>query len=147
MKLFITKFLVAFIITTNVITEQTNLTYNLEIGSEFKAHQVVNQDIVKDMNDQKHEIKNLLEGDLTFIIQGVIDSAYEIKFKFDRFKKVATSNPFGELCNINTEDTIADDAIEGKIFSQLTSTDLSMIMYKNGKIKAITGKENLLCII
>lgn len=144
MKPFLLKFLVALIVTTNLITAQSNLAYNLKVGDEFKVHQIAKQDIVQDMNGQKHEMKNLLEGDFTFIVQGVNDSVYDIKFKFDRFKMVSTSNLAGDLFNINTDNPVGEDDIEGKIFSQLIKTDLSMIMYKNGKIKSIKGSKALI---
>jgi len=123
MKLFITKILVAFIATTNILSAQTDLAYNLKVGDEFKVHQVANQDIVQDMNGQKHEMKNLLEGDFTFI---------------------STSNLMGELFNVNTENPVKEDDIQAKIFAQLVKTDLSMVMYTNGKIKSVEGSEALI---
>ncbi|MDG5492123.1 DUF6263 family protein [Psychroserpens sp. SPM9] len=144
MKSLLLRFFVAFIVTTNLITAQTKLAYNLNVGDEFKVNQIAIQDIVQDMNGQKHEMKNLLEGDFTFAIEAVNDSVYHIKFKFDRFKMVSTSNLMGELFNINTADPIEEDDIEGKLFSQLVKTDLKMIMYKNGKIKSITGSKALI---
>jgi len=144
MKLFITKILVAFIATTNILSAQTDLAYNLKVGDEFKVHQVANQDIVQDMNGQKHEMKNLLEGDFTFIVQSASDSVYGIKFKFDRFKMISTSNLMGELFNVNTENPVKEDDIQAKIFAQLVKTDLSMVMYTNGKIKSVEGSEALI---
>ena len=90
MKSIFTTILIALIATTSLINAQTNLNYNLKVGDKFKVHQVANQDIVQDMNGQKHEMKNLLEGDFTFIVEEVNDSLYGIKFKFDRFKMLST---------------------------------------------------------
>ncbi|MEM5564433.1 DUF6263 family protein [Psychroserpens sp. AS72] len=144
MKPFFTTILVAFIATTSVLNAQTSLTYNLQVGDQFKIKQVANQDIVQDMNGQKHEMKNLLEGDFTFIVEEVNDSLYGLKFKFDRFKMVSSSNLIGEIISVNTNDSIADDDIEGKIFAQLVTVDLAMDMYKNGKIKSIEGSNELI---
>nr|WP_321223115.1 DUF6263 family protein [uncultured Psychroserpens sp.] len=144
MKSLLTSILVVFIIATNIINAQTSLAYNLEIGDQFKVFQVATQDIVQDMNGQKHEMKNLLEGDFTFIVEEVNDSLYGIKFKFDRFKMVSTSNLIGEIMNVNTQDSITDDNIEGKIFAQLVKVDLYMTMYKTGKIKSIEGSNELI---
>ena len=144
MKPFFTTILVAFIATTSLISAQTSLAYNLKVGDQFKVSQVANQDIVQDMNGKKHEMKNLLEGDFTFIVEEINDSLYGLKFKFDRFKMVSSSNLIGEIMNINTNDSIADDDIEGKIFAQLVTVDLGMKMYKNGKIKSIKGSNVLI---
>lgn len=144
MKSFLIRILVVFVVTTNYATAQTNLAYNLKVGDQFKVHQVANQDIVQEMNGQKHEMQNLLEGDFTFTIDEVNDSIYGIKFKFDRFKMLSTSNLVGELINVNTNDSVIDDTdIQGKIFSQLIKTDLYMEMYRNGKIKSIDGSKQL----
>jgi hypothetical protein len=144
MKSVLTKILVVFFITTNLINAQTSLAYKLEVGDQFKVKQVANQDIIQDMNGQKHEMKNLLEGDFTFIVEEVNDSLYGIKFKFDRFKMVSSSNLIGEIMSINTNDSIAEDDIEGKIFAELINVDLAMKMYKNGKIKSIEGSNKLI---
>ncbi|WP_047547702.1 DUF6263 family protein [Psychroserpens sp. Hel_I_66] len=144
MKSVFKKLLVALIATSSLAFAQTKLEYNLSSGDKFKVLQVANQDIVQDMNGQKHEMKNVLEGDFTFIVEDVNDSLYSIKFKFDRFKMVSTSNLIGEIMSVNTNDTIAEDDIEGKIFSQLIKTDLYMEMYKSGKIKSVQGSEELI---
>ncbi|WP_298903369.1 DUF6263 family protein [uncultured Psychroserpens sp.] len=144
MKLDILKFFIAFLVIINFSTAQTQLAYNLKVGDQFKVQQIANQDIVQEMNEQKHEMTNLIEGDFTFIVDGVNDSLYTIKFRFDRFKMLSKSNLAGELMSINTNDVVADDDIEGKIFAQLVETDLSMKMYKNGKIKSIKGSEALI---
>ena len=144
MKSFFTTILVTFITTTSLLNAQTSLVYNLKIGSQFKVKQVANQDIVQDMNGQKHEMKNLLEGDFSFIVEEVNDSLYGLKFKFDRFKMVSSSNLIGEIISVNTNDSIIDGDIEGKIFAQLVNVDLAMKMYKNGKIKSIEGSDKLI---
>ncbi|OUS01919.1 hypothetical protein A9Q86_04520 [Flavobacteriales bacterium 33_180_T64] len=144
MKSYLMWFLVVFLTTTSLITAQNNLSYRLKIGDQFTVYQLASQDIVQDMNGSKHEIKNKIEGDYTFVIEGVSDSLYDIRFKFDRFKMTASSNLVGEIMSINTTDSISDDDIEGKIFSQLVTTDLSMKMYKNGKIKSIEGSKALI---
>jgi len=144
MKSFLTIILAAYIATANIVSAQTKLSYNLKVGDHFIVKQVANQDIVQDMNGQKHEMTNLLEGDFTFIVEHVSDSLYELKFKFDRFKMVSTSNLVGEIISVNTNDAIKDDDIEAKIFSQLVNVDLAMSMYKNGKIKSIKGSNELI---
>ncbi|WP_299334428.1 DUF6263 family protein [uncultured Psychroserpens sp.] len=144
MKSFFIYLFTVFVASTCHLDAQTNLTYNLNVGDRFKVYQVANQDIVQEMNGTKHEMTNALEGDFTFTVQSVNDSIYNIKFKFDRFKMLSTSNLAGELFNINTNDSIADNDIQGKIFSQLVTCDLYMEMYKNGKIKSIKGSQKLI---
>lgn len=144
MKSFLILLFSFFVVSTCYLSAQTNLTYNLKVGDRFKVYQVANQDIVQEMDGTKHEMTNTLEGDFTFTVESVNDSIYNIKFKFDRFKMLSTSNLAGELFNINTNDSIAADDIQGKIFSQLVTCDLYMEMYKNGKIKSIKGSQKLI---
>ena len=144
MKSFFITVLLSCTAATSLINAQTNLVYNLKIGDHFKVSQVAKQDIVQNMNGQKHEVKNLLEGDFTFIVEDLNYSIYGLSFKFDRFKMVSSSNLVGEIISINTNDSIADDDIEGKIFAQLINVNLVMAMYKNGKIKSIEGSNQLI---
>jgi hypothetical protein len=144
MKFVFSKILVVFIATTNFIHAQTNLTYNLKVGDQFKMEQVANQDIVQDMNGKKHEMKNLIEGDFTFVVASINDSLYQLKFKFDRFKMMSTSSIMGEILSVNTNANITEDDIEGKIFAELVKVNLTMTMYKNGKIKFIEGSNALI---
>jgi uncharacterized protein YkvS len=144
MKSFLSIVLAVFLFTTNIIIAQTNLVYNLKIGDTFKVYQVAEQDIVQTMNESEHTIKNVIEGDYTFVVDGVNDSLYDITFRYNRFKMMMTSDKAGELMSIHTNDSVAEDDIEGKIFSKIVDSDLFMKMYKNGKIKSITGSEVLI---
>ncbi|SDS64339.1 hypothetical protein SAMN04515667_2639 [Formosa sp. Hel1_31_208] len=144
MKSFITTFLIIGIVASNLTYAQTTLQYRLNAGDTFKVLQTAKQDIVQNMNGSKHEMTNLLEGDFTFSVEIVTDSLYHIKFKFDRFKMISTSNLLGEIFKINTKDEIPEDDIQGKIFAQLVTTDLYMEMYKTGQIKSVSGSEKLI---
>lgn len=144
MKFVFSKILVVSIATTNFIHAQTNLTYNLKVGDQFKMEQLANQDIVQDMNGKKHEMKNLIEGDFTFVVASVNDSLYQLKFKFDRFKMMSTSSIMGEILSVNTDANITEDDIDGKIFAELVKVNLTMTMYKSGKIKFIEGSNALI---
>jgi hypothetical protein len=144
MKSVFSKILVVLITTTNLMYAQTKLSYNLKVGDQFKMEQVANQDVAQDMNGKKHEMKNLIEGDFTFVVEAVNDSLYTLKFKFDRFKMVSTSSLMGEILSVNTAANIAEDDIEGKIFAELVKVNLTMMMYKNGKIKFIEGSNALI---
>lgn len=144
MKSFLSAFLLVFLVATYPMVAQNDLGYNLSTGDIFKVYQVANQDIIQNMNDSEHQLKNVLEGDYTFVVDDVNDSLYSIKFRYDRFKMSITSNMLGEIMSINTRDSIAEDDIEGKIFSKLMGVDLTMEMYKNGKIKSIKGAEAMI---
>ena len=136
--------LIAALTSLTVVEAQTKLEYKLNVGDVFKVEQLAEQDIIQNMSGSKHEMKNLIEGDYTFTVETVNDSLYGIKFRFDRFKMTSTSNLLGEIISVDTSKEVADDDIQGKIFSQLVSTDLMMYMYKNGKVKVVEGTEQLI---
>jgi hypothetical protein len=144
MKSVFTKILFFFLVTINLIDAQNKLAYTLKVGDHFKVKQVANQDIFQNMYGQKHVMKNLLEGDFSFVVEDVDDSLYGLKFKFDRFKMSSSSNLIGEIMSVNTDDTVTDDDIEGEIFSELVSVNLTMTLYKNGKIKSTEGSYELI---
>ncbi len=143
MKSFFTIILLVFTSFT-LVQAQTKLEYKLKVGDIFKVEQVAEQDIVQEMEGSKHEMKNQIEGDFTFTVESISDSLYGIKFRFDRFKMVSTSNLLGEIISVDTSQEVADGDIQGKIFSQLVSTDLLMYMYKNGEVKVVEGAEKLI---
>ncbi|WP_353778346.1 DUF6263 family protein [Winogradskyella sp. 3972H.M.0a.05] len=127
-----------------MLNAQVNLGYNLQKGDQFKVFQKAKQDISQNMNGTEHDITNILEATYTFKVEEDLDSLYTIDFKFDSFKMVSTSSIMGELISINTKDSIAEDDIEAKLFSGLTKTFLTMKMYKNGKVKEVTGSKSLI---
>ncbi len=143
MKLVTTGLLVMLLLGINSLNAQHTLSYNLNIGERFKVFQNAKQDITQNMNGSKHEMSNTIEGDYIFEVEGVNDSIITLNFKFERFKMTSTSSLMGELISVNTDDSISEDDVEGRLFSGLTSATLKMNMYKNGKIKSIKGTEQL----
>ena len=129
---------------SSILYSQNTLEYNLNIGDNMTVTQTSAQDIVQNMEDSKHEMTNHLEGDFTFIVKTITDSSYIINFKFNRFKLKSTSNIYGELMNIDTNNDIKEDDLEAKIFSGLTKSTLKMEMLKTGEIKKITGTEAMI---
>ena len=138
------KALLVFIIIFQTSFGQNTLQYNLKIGDSLKINQVAEQDIIQDMDGSEHKITNILESDFSFIVSSKTDSSYIISFKFDSFKLKTTSNLYGELINVNTKDSIAEDDIEAKIFSGLTETFLEMELLRNGKITHVSGTGNMI---
>ena len=86
------SYLLILLVITSFCNAQTSLTYTLNVGDTFTVNQNTTQDIVHDMNGQKHEMKNELGADFTFIVEKVSDSLYDIKFRFDSFKMLSSSN-------------------------------------------------------
>lgn len=144
MKNILFKYCAILLVTITGLQAQVTLQYNLKKGEQYKVFQKADQDIIQDMNGSEHKMKNDIEAEYIFIVKDVSDSLFTIDFKFNSFKMISSSNLMGELMSVNTKDSIADDDIEGKIFSGLTKSFLTMKMYKNGKVKDITGTETLI---
>lgn len=138
------KITLCFTLVFNITIAQNKLQYTLEVGDSLKISQIANQDIIQDMNGSKHEMKNLLESDYTFVVAAITDSSYMINFKFDKFKLETTSNLYGTLLDVDTSKEVEDTDLEGKIFSGLILSVLKMEMLKTGKIKEISGTENMI---
>jgi hypothetical protein len=133
-----------FLLIPSIIFSQNTLEHNLNIGDSLMVTQMSIQDIVQDMDGSKHEMTNNLESDFTFIVMAITDSSFVINFKFERFKLVTTSNIYGELMNIDTNNNIKKDDLEAKIFSGLTKSSLKMEMLKTGKIIKVSGTEAMI---
>jgi len=145
MSTFLMRILLFLALFSNTIYAQNILLqYNLKIGDSIKVFQKADQNIVQDLNGAKHELKNALEGEYTFVVTHKTDSLYTIFFTFDRLKLSTTSNLSGEIVNIDTNNEVSDLDIQAKIFSAMVGAKLKMEMYKNGKIKSITGSEKMI---
>ncbi|MDT0557249.1 DUF6263 family protein [Ichthyenterobacterium sp. W332] len=144
MKTITTSLLLCIVLMCNTIHAQSVLQYNLSLGDTYTIQQSAEQDITQDMNGSKHDMRNEINASYIFTVKAVNDSLITMDFRFDSFKMKSTSNLMGELISVNTKDSISDDDIEGKIFSGLTKSTLTMTMYKNGKIKELSGTEELI---
>jgi len=123
---------------------QNTLKYNFKIGDSLIVSQKSNQAIVQDMNGQKHEMNNVIEGDYVFYIKAKTDSSYIIDFKYNTFKMTSTSNIYGSLMSVDTTKEVLDTDMEGKIFSGLTEVYVEMEMLETGKIRKVIGTEKLI---
>lgn len=138
------SYLLILLVITTFCNAQNSLMYNLSVGDSFTVTQSTTQDIVQDMNGAKHEMKNVMNADFSFIVEKVTDSLYDIKFRFNNFKMASSSNLYGEIMTIDTTIDAPEEDIQAQIFSQLVYTELNMKMYKNGKIKVIEGADQLI---
>lgn len=128
----------------SIYAQNILLHYNLKVGDSIKVYQKANQDIVQEFNGTKHELKNVLEGEYTFVVTQKTDSLYTIVFTFDRFKLLTSSNLSGEIVNVDTNNEVSDLDVEGKIFAGMVGAKLKMEMYRTGKIKSVTGTEKMI---
>lgn len=136
--------IVVFFALLGVSFAQNKLEYNLKKGDSFTVTQKANQDIVQNINGSKHEMNNLLDGVFIFKVKTITDSTYIMDFKFNSFKMATTSNIYGTILSVDTDKEVFEDDLEGKMFAQLKSTTLEMVMLKNGKITSITGTGKLI---
>lgn len=133
-----------FIVMSNSLKAQNKLAYELAIGEQFMVHQIADQVITQDMKAHKHEMSNRLESDFLFTVENANDSLYTLNFTYDRFKMESSSNLLGQLISINTEEDLTSTTIQNKIFAQILNVNLTMTMYKNGKIKSVIGSDKLI---
>ena len=123
---------------------QTKLSYSLNVGDTFKVYQSTTQDILQNMDGQKHEITSEIDGEFTFVVKSVTDSLIDFTFQFDRLKMVSKSNLAGDLMNVDTGKEVDENDLMGQMLSKIVNVDLQMLMYKNGKVKEVTGAEAII---
>ncbi|WP_111306927.1 DUF6263 family protein [Confluentibacter sediminis] len=129
---------------SNSMYAQNTLQYNLKVGDTLSVFQKATQDIIQDIDGNKHELKNILEAEFTFIVSQKTDSTYIISFNFERFKMTTTSNLYGEVINVDTKNSISKDDVQAKVFLGMIGAKLKMDLLKNGKIKSISGTEKMI---
>lgn len=144
MSIFFKGILLVSVMFSHIISAQNILEYHLNVGDSLTVFQKATQDILQEMDGTKHELKNILEADYTFIVSQKTDSSYIISFNFDRFKMVTTSNIHGRITNIDTKNSIPKDDIQALIFSGMIGSKLKMEMLKNGKVKSVSGTDKMI---
>ncbi|WP_100614838.1 DUF6263 family protein [Confluentibacter citreus] len=129
---------------SQVISAQNILEYHLKVGDSMAVFQKATQDIIQELDGTKHELKNVIEADYTFIVSQKTDSTYTINFNFERFKMVTTSNLYGEVINIDTKNSVSKDDIQAQVFLGMIGAKLKMELFKNGKIKSVSGTDKMI---
>ncbi|WP_100612649.1 DUF6263 family protein [Confluentibacter lentus] len=129
---------------SHVVSAQNILEYHLKVGDSMTVFQKATQDIIQELDGTKHELKNIIEADYTFVVSQKTDSTYIINFNFDRFKMITTSNIYGEVNNIDTKNSISKDDIQAQVFSGMIGAKLKMELLKNGRIKSVSGTEKMI---
>ncbi len=144
MSIFFKGILLFTALFSNGMYAQNTLQYNLKVGDTLSVFQKATQDLVQDIDGNKHELKNILEAEFTFIVSQKTDSTYIINFNFERFKMMTTSNLYGEVLNVDTKNSVSKDDVQAKVFSGMIGAKLRMDLLKNGKIKSISGTEKMI---
>lgn len=144
MSIFFKRILLFTAMFSHVVSAQNILEYHLKVGDSITVFQKATQDILQEINGTKHELKNIIESDYTFIVSQKTDSTYIINFNFERFKMVTTSNLYGEVININTKNSISKDDVQAQVFLGMIGIKLKMELLKSGKIKSVSGTDKMI---
>lgn len=144
MSIFFRGILLFTAIFPHVVSAQNILEYHLKVGDSMTVFQKATQDITQELDGTKHELKNTIEADYTFVVSQKTDSTYIINFNFDRFKMVTTSNLYGEVNNIDTKNSISKNDIQAQVFLGMIGAKLKMELLKNGRIKSVSGTEKMI---
>lgn len=137
-------FFLCFIFASVGTFAQNKLSYTLNKGETFKVLQSTTQNITQIISGEEHEITSQMDGYFTFIVTSVTDDLIVFSFRFDKLIMRSESNLAGELINIDTSLPIDEADIMGQIIKQVLDVKLQMQMYRNGKVKAVTGSEVLI---
>src|SRR5690606_22166550 len=126
MSVFFKGILLFIAMFSHVVSAQNILEYRLKVGDSITVFQKATQDILQEMDGTKHELKNIMEADYTFIVSQKTDSTYIINFNFEHFKMVTTSNLYGEIINIDTKNSVSKDDVQAQVFSGMIGAKLKM---------------------
>lgn len=128
---------------TSVVTAQKNLEYNFAVGDTFTVYQNAKQLITQDINGIEQIIENDLKGVMYFEVLDGTTEDYTLSMSFKRLKMLMTSPSLGELSNSDT-DSADSSNVMNMLFKGILNVPVTIIMGKSGKIKSVTGGENLI---
>lgn len=138
------KILVFTLLSTYSLSAQSLLQYRLNIGDSITILQQATQNIVQQEQGLDHKILNNLEENYTFKVSSKTDSTYILSFHFNQFKLKTTSNKFGVLVDIDTDEPVLEGNTEGKMFDGLTFSKLQIEMSNTGEIIQVYGTDDMI---
>ena len=144
MSIFFKGILLFAVVFSHAAPAQNILEYHLKVGDSMALFQKATQDITQELDGIKHELKNIIEADYTFIVSHKTDSTYIINFNFERFKILTTSNLYGEVINVDTKNSISKDDVQAQVFLGMIGSKLRMELLKSGKIKSVSGTNKMI---
>ncbi|MGJ8593464.1 MAG: DUF6263 family protein [Aquaticitalea sp.] len=130
------------IISTPVLAQDA-LEYHLSVGDNFTVQQQAKQHITQDLNGMEQVIENDLVSVMNFKVMEATKENYTLEMTFKRLKMLMTSPSLGELSNSDTESADSSD-VTNMLFKGLLNVPVTIIMEKSGKIKSVTGGEQLI---
>lgn len=128
---------------TSLVTAQKTLEYNLAVGDTFTVHQDAKQLITQDINGVDQIIQNDLKSVMHFEVTKATPEGYMLSMSFKRLKMLMTSPSLGELSNSDT-DSADSSNVTNMLFKGILNVPVTIMMEKSGKIKSVTGGENLI---
>ncbi|MCK7589943.1 DUF6263 family protein [Subsaxibacter sp. CAU 1640] len=137
------RFLCFLLLISTISLAQTKLEYKLSVGDNFTVQQEARQVITQDLNGIDQIIENDLLGIMHFKVIDSEEDTYTMEMTFKRLKMLMSSPSLGELSNSDSDSADSSD-VANMLFKGLLNVPVIIIMEKTGKIKSVTGGENLI---
>lgn len=137
------RFLCFLLLISTISLAQTKLEYKLSVGDNFTVQQEAKQVITQDLNGVDQIIENDLLGIMHFKVIDSEEDTYTMEMTFKRLKMLMSSPSLGELSNSDSDSADSSD-VANMLFKGLLNVPVIIVMEKTGKIKSVTGGENLI---
>lgn len=125
------------------INAQQMLRYDLKVDDSFKVEQQAKQHIIQDINGVDQVIDNNLKSAMQFKVIKVEQDLITLEMMFQYMKMTMSSPTLGELLNADTSTEDSDD-LTSKMFKGTLNIPIIMVMERTGKIRSISGGEQLI---
>ncbi|WP_027124798.1 DUF6263 family protein [Gelidibacter mesophilus] len=135
--------LLFFILSSLAVNAQKALQYDLKVNDSFNVEQQAKQHIIQDINGVDQVINNNLKSAMQFKVIKVDQNLITLEMIFKQMKMTMSSPSLGELLNADTANE-DDSDLTSKMFRGTLNIPVIMIMEKTGKIRSISGGENLI---
>ena len=132
-----------FLLASISIEAQQMLQYNLKVNDKFKVEQHAKQHIIQDINGTDQIIDNHLKSVMEFKVVEVTKDLITFEMSFQHLKMTMSSPSLGELLNADTNLNKEGD-ITSQMFKGTLNIPVTIIMEKTGKIKSVTGGDQLI---
>lgn len=133
--------LLVFIATLGINAQQM-LQYNVALHDTFNIKQQAKQHIVQDLDGVDQVIENILEGKMLFKVVEIKQDLITFEMKFKHLMMRTISPTLGELFSGDTA-TQDNTDLTSTLFKGILNIPVTIVMEKTGKIRSVTGGENI----
>jgi hypothetical protein len=130
---------VVFSLALSAQAQKSLLTLNLEKGKEYKQTMLSQTNMTMTMFGQKVPMEMVMNGTISFLVQSINDTAYEMEVKYEKMSMSMLMQ--GMQMDYNSEN---EDDIVSSMLSKMVGRPFEMTMNKQGKVVDVRNIDTII---